>query len=112
MTPRGNSPAAISLGDQRVPLAPLYLLLRQSSHVFLRSLFAPGLRQPGVPVVLLFLDGNLAFPFRVQKILPLFRRILLGNQFRMIADGSIDNVDGAPVAVGIRKSRDEVLGLR
>src|SRR5207249_5621060 len=96
---------------QRMPLAPLYLLLRQSPHVFLRSLFAPRLRQRGVPVVLLWIDRNLAFPFRLQKILPLLRGILLGNEFRIIADGPVDYVDGVPVAVGMFKVSDEVFGF-
>src|SRR5439155_16790285 len=38
--PQGELSGGHELRDQRMPLAPLYLLLRQSPHVFLRSLFA------------------------------------------------------------------------
>src|SRR5213593_1039754 len=99
------------LRDQRMSLAPLYVLLRQGSHLFLRSLFAPKLRQRAVPDVLLFFDRNLAPPLRIQQIFPLLRGILLGNDLRIIANGPVDHVDGAPVAVGIYEVRDEVLRL-
>ena len=56
--------------------------------------------------------ANLTFPFRVEEIFPLLRRLFLADQFGVVTDGRIVDVNRRPVTVGVFEFRNEIFGFR
>src|SRR5690242_8911852 len=87
------------LSDQSVAFAQLDLLLCQLAKVAERFFPSPTLLQPAEQQMIVGIQTDLTAPLGKQQVVPIPRRIALGNQPRVIADDEVIVVCGSPVTL-------------